>query len=84
MCSRDKSGRFRPAFDEVELFGDSFLTTMRDEFAIEEMRIRAEFEKMDAALCAAMLRAIHAGEEHAPEAICREPGTRKPIFILAN
>ena len=57
---------------------------MRDEFAIEEMRIRAELEKMDAEFCAAMLRAIDAGEEHAPEAVCREPGTRNPIFILAN
>ena len=57
---------------------------MGDEFAIEEMRIRAELEKMDAAFCAAMLKAIDAGEEHAPEAICREPGTRNPICILAN
>ncbi len=56
---------------------------MPDEFAIEEMRIRAECEKMDAAFCAAMLRAIDAGEEHAPEAICKEPGTRNPIFMLA-
>lgn len=57
---------------------------MHDEFAIEEMRIRAEIEKMDAAFCAAMLRAIDAGEEHAPEAVCRKPGTQNPIFILAN
>jgi hypothetical protein len=57
---------------------------MRDEFAIEEMRIRAELEKMDAAFCAAMLRAIDAGDERAPEAICREPGTRNPIFVVAN
>jgi hypothetical protein len=59
-------------------------TTMRDEFAIEEMRMRAELEKMDAAFCAAMLRAIDAGEERAPEVVCKEPGTRNPIFILAN
>jgi hypothetical protein len=58
--------------------------TMRDEFAIEEMRTRAELEKMDAAFCAAMLRAIDAGDERAPEAICKEPGTRNPIFVLAN
>jgi hypothetical protein len=59
-------------------------TTMRDEFAIEEMRIRVELEKMDAAFSAAMLRAIDAGEERAPEGICKEPGTRNPIFMLAN
>jgi hypothetical protein len=57
---------------------------MRNEFAIEEMAIRAEIEKMDAAFCAAMLRAIDAGNERAPEAICKEPGTRNPIFVLAN
>jgi hypothetical protein len=43
-----------------------------------------KFEKMDAAFCAAMLRAIDAGNERAPEAICKEPGTRNPIFVLAN
>ena len=58
--------------------------TTRDEFATEEMRTRAELEKMDAAFCAAMLRAIDAGDERAPEAICKEPGTRNPIFVLAN
>jgi hypothetical protein len=57
---------------------------MHDEFALEEMRIRAELEKMDAAFCAAMLRAIDAGEEHAREAVCKEPGTRNPIFVVAN
>ena len=57
---------------------------MHDEFAIEEMRIRAELEKMDAAFCAAMLGAIDACDERAPEAICKEPGTRNPIFVLAN
>jgi len=57
---------------------------MRDEFAIEEMHIRGELEKMDAAFCAAMLRAIDAGAERAPEAICKEPGTRNPIFVLTN
>ena len=45
---------------------------MHDEFAIEEMRIRAELERMDAAFCAAMLRAIDAGDERTPEAICKE------------
>ena len=57
---------------------------MLNEFAILEMAIRAEIEKMDAAFCAAMLRAIDSGNEHAPEAICKEPGTRNPIFVLAN
>ena len=57
---------------------------MRNEFAIEEMAIRAEIEKIDAAFCAAMLRAIDSGNEHAPEAICKKPGTRNPIFVLAN
>jgi hypothetical protein len=57
---------------------------MRDEFPIEEMPIRAELEKMDAAFCAAMLKAIDAGEERAPEAICKVPGTRNPVFVLAN
>jgi hypothetical protein len=57
---------------------------MRDEIAIEEMRIRAEFEKMDAAFCTAMLGAIDAGTERSPEGICKEPGTRRPIVISAN
>jgi hypothetical protein len=57
---------------------------MSYEFAAEEMRFRAELEKMDAAFCAAMLRAIDAGEERAAEAICKKPGTRNPIFVLAN
>jgi hypothetical protein len=57
---------------------------MHDEFAVEELRIRAELEKVNAAFCAAMLRAIDAGEERASEAICKEPGTRNPIFVLAD
>ena len=57
---------------------------MRDELALEEMRIRAELEKINAAFCEAMLRAIDAGDERAPEAICKEPGTRNPIFMLAS
>jgi hypothetical protein len=57
---------------------------MSYEFAAEEMRFRAELEKMDAAFCVAMLRAIDAGEERAAEAICKKPGTRNPIFVLAN
>ncbi len=57
---------------------------MSNEFATEEKRIRAELEKMDEAFCAAMLKAIDAGEERAAEAICKKPGTRNPIFVLAN
>jgi hypothetical protein len=57
---------------------------MHDEFAFEEMRIRAELEKMDAAFCAAMLKAIDAGEERGREVVCKEPGTRNPIFMLAD
>jgi hypothetical protein len=57
---------------------------MRDEVVIEEMRKRVEVEKMDTAFCTAMLNAIDAGTEHSPEGICKEPGTRRPIVILAN
>jgi hypothetical protein len=57
---------------------------MRDEILIEEMRKRAEVEKMDTAFCAAMLSAIDAGTEHSPEGICKEPGTRRPIVFLAS
>jgi hypothetical protein len=39
---------------------------------------------MDTAFCTAMLNAIDAGTEHSPEGICKEPGTRRPIVILAN
>jgi hypothetical protein len=57
---------------------------MRDEIVIEETRIRAEFEKMDTAFCAAMLSATDAGTERSSEGICKEPGTRRPIVFLAN
>ena len=57
---------------------------MRDETVIEEKRRRIEVEKMDTAFCTAMLNAIDAGTERSPEGICKEPGTRRPIFILAN
>jgi hypothetical protein len=60
------------------------VVSMHDEFAIEEARTRAELKKMDAAFCAAMLNAIDAGNESPPEAICKEPGTRIPIFVPAN
>ena len=57
---------------------------MRDEIVIDEKRMRAEFEKMDAAFCTAMLNAISTGTEHSPEGICKEPGTRRPIVFLAD
>jgi hypothetical protein len=57
---------------------------MRHEIVIEEMRTRAEIEKMDTAFCAAMLNAIDAGTERSPEGICKKPGTRRPIVILVN
>jgi hypothetical protein len=57
---------------------------MRDEIVIEEMRTRAELEKMDTAFCTAMLNAIDAGTERSREGICKEPGTRRPIVVLAN
>jgi hypothetical protein len=56
----------------------------RDEILIEEMLKRAEVEKMDTAFCTAMHSAIDAGTERSPEGICKEPGTRRPIVILAN
>jgi hypothetical protein len=63
------------------VFGD--FAMMRDEILIEEMHKRAEIEKMDAAFCEAMLSAIDAGTERSPEGICKEPGTRRPIVVLA-
>jgi hypothetical protein len=57
---------------------------VRDEIVIQEMRTRAELEKMDMAFCAAMLRAIDAGMERSPEGICKEPGTRRPIIVRAS
>ena len=57
---------------------------MRDEIVVEEEAVRAYLVKMDDAFCAAMFKAIEAGEERAPTAICTEAGTRNPIFVLAN
>jgi hypothetical protein len=51
-CSRDKNVDRAPAPTSLCCF---WVTTMPDEFAIEETRIRAEVEKMDVAFCAAML-----------------------------
>jgi hypothetical protein len=39
---------------------------------------------MDEAFCTAMFKAIEAGEERAPTAVCTEPGTRNPVVVLAN
>jgi hypothetical protein len=39
---------------------------------------------MDDAFCAAMFKAIEAGEECAPTAVCTEPGTRNPIVVLTH
>jgi hypothetical protein len=39
---------------------------------------------MDDAFCAAMFKAIEAGEERAPTAVCTEPGTQNPVVVLAN
>jgi hypothetical protein len=57
---------------------------MRDEIAIEEAGVRAYLVKMDDAFCAAMFKAIEAGEERAPTAVCTEPGTQNPVVVLAN
>jgi hypothetical protein len=57
---------------------------MRDEVVLEEVRMRAYLVKMDEAFCAAMLKAIDAGEECAPTAICTEPGTRSPFVVLVH
>ena len=51
---------------------------MHDEFALEEMRIRAELEKMDAAFCAAMLKAIDAGEERGREVVMQRTRHAEP------
>jgi hypothetical protein len=56
---------------------------IRDEIIIEEMSTRAAQEKMDAAFRDAMHRAIKTGEEFAPTVVSTEPGTRRPIVVLA-
>jgi hypothetical protein len=57
---------------------------MSDDFANEDERIRGFLVKMDDAFCEAMLKAIEAGEEHAPTEICTAPGTLRPLVVLAN
>jgi hypothetical protein len=57
---------------------------MSDEFVNEDERIRRHLVKMDDDFCAAMFKAIDAGEERAPTAVCSVPGTRRPIVVLSN
>jgi hypothetical protein len=59
------------------------LPVMRDELFIEEMSLRLAQEKMDEAFCAAMQRAIDAGEENTPSAVSNKPGTKNPKVMLA-
>ena len=53
-----------------------------NELLIEELSARATQEKMDEAFRAAMQRAIDAGEENAPAAVSKKPGTRNPKVVL--
>ena len=57
---------------------------MRDESLMEEEDARAYLVKMDDAFCAAMFKAIEAGEECAPTAVCTEPSTRNPVVVLTH
>jgi len=50
---------------------------MVDELVFEEMSLRATQRKMDDAFCAAMQRAINAGEENTPTVVSKKPGTKK-------
>jgi hypothetical protein len=51
---------------------------------MEEEDARAYLVKMDDAFCAAMFKAIEAGEECAPTAVCTEPSTRNPVVVLTH
>jgi hypothetical protein len=51
---------------------------------MEEEDVRAYLVRMDDAFCAAMFKAIEAGEERAPTAVCTEPGTQNPIVVLTH
>jgi hypothetical protein len=57
---------------------------MRDELVLEELRMRECLVKMDEAFRTAMLKAIDAGEECAPTAICTKPSTRNPVVVLTH
>jgi hypothetical protein len=52
-----------------------------DELFSEEMSLRAVQEKMDEAFCAAMQRAIDAGEENTPTVVSKKPGTKNPMIV---
>jgi hypothetical protein len=54
---------------------------MREEWFIKERESR---ERMDEAFCAAMQRAIDAGEENAPTVVSKKPGTRNPKVVLGH
>jgi hypothetical protein len=51
---------------------------------MEEEDVRAYLVRMDDAFCVAMFKAIEAGEERAPTAVCTEPGTRNPVVVLTH
>jgi hypothetical protein len=56
---------------------------MVDELITEERTVRRLQEKMDDAFCAAMQRAINAGEETTPTVVSKKPGTRNPKIVSA-
>jgi hypothetical protein len=56
---------------------------MVDELVLEEKSMRAMQRKMDDAFCAAMQRAINAGEENTPTVVSKKPGTKKPKIVFA-
>jgi len=56
---------------------------MVDELILEEKSLRAMQRKMDDAFCAAMQRAINAGEEITPTVVSKKPGTKKPKVVFA-
>jgi hypothetical protein len=60
---------------------------MREEWFIREVfaceASRESRERMDEAFCAAMQRAIDAGEENAPTVVSKKPGTRNPKVVFA-
>jgi len=56
---------------------------MVDELVLEEKSLRAMQQKMDNAFCAAMQRAINAGEENTPTDVSKKPGTKKPKIVFA-
>ena len=53
-----------------------------DELFSEEMSLRAVQKKMDEAFCAAMQRAIDAGDENTPTIVSKKPGTKNPMIVF--